>query len=286
MVSVGTSAPILRAEDTVATAADYIRERAERSPRIGIILGSGLGGVAEAVDEPTSVAFDELPGFPKSSVPGHAGRLVLGQLENQDVAILQGRFHLYEGVAPASVALPVRVLSELGIDTLLLTNAAGGIRPGLTPGSLMLISDHINLMFRNPLIGKVYDGDERFPDMSNPYDRDLRALAREVAVRVKIDLAEGVYAAMLGPSFETPAEIRMLSRMGADAVGMSTVPEVVAARARGIRVLGISMISNLAAGISNAPLNHEEVLEMGKTAGQDLERLLRELLREIGPADG
>ncbi|MGH7548571.1 MAG: purine-nucleoside phosphorylase, partial [Gemmatimonadales bacterium] len=192
-----------------------------------------------------------------------------------------GRFHLYEGHAPAVAALPVRVFAHLGVRTLIVTNAAGGLRLTFRPPVLMLIADHINLMFRNPLVGPVEAGEQRFPDMSDPYDPELRAHAREVARSEKIALQEGVYAALLGPSFETPAEIRMLARLGADAVGMSTVPEVIAARARGIRCLGVSSITNVAAGLSAAKLSHEEVLDAGRLVAGRLATLIRGVLTRL-----
>src|SRR5206468_2980164 len=191
------------------------------------------------------------------------------------VLVQQGRFHLYEGHSAATAALPVRVFHRLGVSTLVVTNAAGGLRPTFRAGSLMLIADHINLMWRNPLFGPVEPGEGRFPDMSDPYDTDLRALARDAARAAKIPLEEGVYAGLLGPSYETPAEIRMLQRLGADAVGMSTVPEVIAARARGMRVLGFSTITNLAAGISSTALSHQEVLEVGQQVGQALGTIVK-----------
>src|SRR5205814_1088495 len=236
---------------------------------VAIGLGSGRGSVADAVQSAIRIPQAAVPGFPKPAAPGHKGELVAGTLEGVPVLVQSGRFHLYEGHAPQVAALPVRVFARLGIRTLILSNAAGGIRSTFRPPTLMLIADHINLMFRNPLEGALEEGEQRFPDMSDPYARELRALAREVARQQKIGLEEGVYAALLGPSYETPAEIRMLGRLGADAVGMSTVPEVIVARARGIRCLGFSSITNVAAGLSAEPLSHEEVLAAGSpVAGQ------------------
>src|SRR5438094_6252964 len=223
---------IRRATDAVARRLDGLR------PRVAIVLGSGLGAVADAVQSAIRIPQSAIPGFPEPGAPGHKGELVGGTLESVPVVMQSGRFHLYEGHAPDVAALPTHVLARLGATTLVVTNAAGGIRHTFRPPTLMLIADHLNLMFRNPLVGPVVEGDQRFPDMSDPYDAELRASARTVARAEGIVLEEGVYAALLGPSFETPAEIRMLERLGADAVGMSTVPEVIAARARGLRCLG------------------------------------------------
>lgn len=230
-------------------------------PPVGLVLGSGLGGLTDAIEDSRQVPFAEVRGFPAVAVPGHAGALVAGKLEGVPVIALAGRFHMYEGHSAALAAFPVRVLHALGARTLFLSNAAGGIRPTLSAGDLMLIADHMNLMWRNPLIGALEEGDLRFPDMSGPYDAGLRDSIRAVALEQRLRLAEGVYAGVLGPSYETPAEIRMLERLGADAVGMSTVPEVVVARALGMRVAGVSCITNLAAGITATPLSHEDVLE-------------------------
>jgi purine-nucleoside phosphorylase len=265
-----------------ARAADLLRRRlGEHEPRVAIVLGSGLGAVADAVAAPIRVPYGELPGFPAPGAPGHQGEFVAGTLAGVPVLVQSGRFHLYEGHAPATVALPVRVFARLGIGTLILTNAAGAIRPTLRPPTLMLIADHVNLMFRNPLVGPVEEGEERFPDMSEPYDRALRALAREAARAQRIPLEEGVYAALLGPSFETPAEIRMLARLGADAVGMSTVPEVLAARARGMRCLGVSSVTNWAAGLAAAPLSHEEVLHAGAALAADLGTVIQGVVARL-----
>jgi purine-nucleoside phosphorylase len=266
---------------------EFLRRRLPAPPRAVLVLGSGLGGAATGMEDPVRIPYAEIPGFPASTVVGHSGALLAGRWEGVEVVVMQGRFHLYEGWSPERVALPLRVLSRLGADLVVLTNAAGGIRPGWQPGDLMLIADHINLMFRNPLIGPVATGEERFPDMSNPYDAELRKTALAAAAELGIDLTPGVYAAVLGPSFETPAEIRMLARLGADAVGMSTVPEVVVARALGMRALGISCITNMAAGLAQHKLTHEEVLEVGAGAAERLVRLLRVLLPRIagGTAD-
>lgn len=268
--------------DAIAKATSALRERlGETRPRVGIVLGSGLGALADAVGSPTCIPYGEIPGFPEPTVAGHAGQLVVGTLEGVPVVLQAGRFHLYEGHEAATVALPARVLSELGIEVLIVTNAAGGLRATFRPPLLMLIADHLNLLWRNPLLGAVVEGEERFPDMSDPYDKELRALARQVAREQQIDLEEGVYAAVQGPSYETPSEIRMLQRVGADAVGMSTVPEVLAARARGVRVLGVSSITNWGAGLSDTALSHEEVLEAGRALAADLERIIRGVLKRL-----
>jgi len=267
---------------SIAAAADTVARRlGSLRPKVAIVLGSGLGSVADAVQSAIRIPQSAIPGFPKPAAPGHTGELVAGTLEGVPVLVQSGRFHLYEGHAPQVAALPVRVFARLGIRTLVVTNAAGGIRRVFRPPTLMLIADHINLMFRNPLEGAIEEGEQRFPDMSDPYDRDLRALAREVALQEKIALEEGVYAALLGPSYETPAEIRMLQRLGADAVGMSTVPEVIVARARGIRCLGFSSITNVAAGLSAAPLSHEEVLAAGTQVAGQLATLIRGVLVKL-----
>ncbi|OLC02942.1 MAG: purine-nucleoside phosphorylase [Gemmatimonadetes bacterium 13_1_40CM_4_69_8] len=266
----------------VAAAAEAVAARiGSRQPRVAIVLGSGLGDVAEQIQSAVRVPYGEIPGFPQPGAPGHKGELVAGTLEGVGVLVQSGRFHLYEGHAPQVAALPVRVFARLGVRTLIVTNAAGGIRLTFRPPTLMLIADHINFMFRTPLVGAVLEGEERFPDMSEPYARELRAVARDVALRERIGLEEGVYAALLGPSFETPAEIRMLQRLGADAVGMSTVPEVIVARARGIRCLGFSSITNVAAGLSAATLSHEEVLAAGKQIAGQLATLIRGVLVKL-----
>ncbi len=243
---------------------------AGRRPVAAIVLGSGLGSFSEQVADAIRIPYREIPHFPIPTVEGHAGELVVGTLSGKPVVLQSGRFHLYEGHTAETSVIAARVFASLGIGTLILTNAAGGIRRNLAAGSVMMIADHINLSFRNPLTGPVLPGEERFPDMSDPYDPVLRMLAREVAVREKIALAEGVYVQLLGPSYETPAEIRMLERLGADAVGMSTVIEVVAARARGMRCLGFSAVTNPAAGILPAKLNHLEVMDTARRIAGEL----------------
>jgi purine-nucleoside phosphorylase len=258
-----------------------IRSRDPRVPDVALILGSGLGAMADDLGDAVAIPFGEIPGFPQAAVAGHRGRLVIGSMEGVTVAALQGRFHLYEGYDAATVALPTRVMLGLGARTLIVTNAAGGINRTFRAGDLMLIDDHINLMGRNPLTGPVQQGDTRFPDMSRPYDPELQALAEEVALSEGIRVVRGVYAAVLGPSYETPAEVRMIERLGGDVVGMSTVPEVIVARASGARVLGISLVSNAAAGLSAVPLSHEEVVDAGREAEGRFTRLVRGVVRRL-----
>jgi purine-nucleoside phosphorylase len=250
-------------------------------PRVAIVLGSGLGPLAEEVQTAVRIPYAEIPGFPAARVAGHAGELVIGMLEGVPVIVQSGRFHLYEGHSPATAALPVRVFATLGVGTLLVTNAAGGLRETFTAGTLMMITDHINLMARNPLVGPVEEGEERFPDMSDPYDLGLRQAAREAAREANVRLEEGVYVALLGPSYETPAEVRMLQRLGGDAVGMSTVPEVIVARARGIRCLGFSIVTNPASGLVPEPLAHADVLAATRRVAGELGRVVRGVLRRL-----
>ncbi len=257
-------------------AADAIRGRLPKEqPVAAIVLGSGLGALADEIEQPVTIPYREIPGFPSATVAGHAGALIAGRLEGRQVLALAGRFHMYEGHDARLAAFPARVAHALGLRTLIVSNAAGGVNRLWQPGDLMLIRDHINLMFRSPLIGAVEAGDARFPDMSEPYDAGLAAIARTIAAEQGTVLREGVYAAMLGPAYETAAEIRMLGLLGADAVGMSTVPEVIAARAIGMRVLGVSCITNLACGLSNSPITHAEVLETTAQAAGRFQRLVK-----------
>jgi len=258
----------------VEAAARSIADRIGAVPDTAIVLGSGLGRLATRLEGARRIPYAEIAGFPRTTVVGHQGELVAGTLGGKPLLVQSGRFHLYEGHAAETVALPVRAMAALGIRTLILTNAAGGIRRTFSRGALMLIADHLNLTFRNPLIGPVLPGEERFPDMSEPYDGALRALAREVARERKIALEEGVYMQLLGPSYETPTEVRMAERLGADAVGMSTAVEVVAARARGMRCVAFSTITNAAAGITGERLSHAEVMEVAARVAGDLERLV------------
>jgi xanthosine phosphorylase len=264
-------------------ALEVIRARAPGFlPRVALILGSGLSGIADALEDAIAIDYAELSGFPPASVEGHAGRLVLGRLAGVRLACLQGRVHLYEGVPAAALAVLPRTLKALGCELLILTNASGALRPELAPGSVVLIEDHINLLGQNPLAG-VNDPaiGPRFPDMSEVYDRALRDRLRKVARRVGVPLPSGVYLATLGPCFETPAEIRAFRALGADLVGMSTVPEAISARHCGLKVLGLSIVTNLAAGLAAAPLNHAETLAQAAGAAATLERLLTGLLEEL-----
>jgi purine-nucleoside phosphorylase len=259
-----------------------IRKRTKLVPDFGVILGSGLGSFADTVEEAVVVGYSELPGFPLSTAPGHAGRLILGRLGGRKVAIMQGRFHFYEGYSMDRVVLGVRLLGRLGAPMVIVTNAAGGIRSDLAPGDLMLISDHINLMGQNPLVGPNVDVlGPRFPDMSDAYSKSLREQAHSIAQECGIELKEGVFAALSGPSYETPAEINFLRLIGADAVAMSTVPEVIAARHMNMRVLGISCISNLAAGLSKQPLSHAEVTEIANRTQATFNKLLMGLIAHL-----
>ncbi len=256
-------------------AADAVRERlGVQAPVAAIVLGSGLGALADRVQGATRVPYGEIPGFHAPRVEGHRGELIRGSLGGREVLLLAGRFHMYEGHDAREAAFPIRVVHALGARVLFVSNAAGGIRRTFRPGDLMLIADHINLMFRNPLIGAAEPGETRFPDMSAPYSARLGALLESSARSEGIALQRGVYAGLLGPTYETPAEIRMLERMGADAVGMSTVPEVIVAAALRMECAGISLITNPAAGISPTPLDHAEVVEVGAKASQAFSALV------------
>jgi purine nucleotide phosphorylase len=253
--------------------------------RVAVVLGSGLGAVADLVEEPKVLSYADIPDFPRPTVAGHAGRAILGRIAGVPVAVLQGRVHLYEGGDPRAVSRWLTVLRELGVRTLILTNASGSLRPAVGPGSLVLIEDHINLQGLNPLAGA--EGGPSFVDMGAAYDLDLRATLRAAAERVAVELEAGVYLAVLGPSFETPAEIRAFRALGADLVGMSTVPEVIAARALGMRVAAVSVVTNLAAGMAAAePLGHEQTLAASGRAAGDLARLLAAALPEIARDPG
>jgi len=271
-------------------AAEYIESQTPHRPRIGMILGSGLSPLAQSVEDASSIPFETIPNFPKPTVEGHAGQLVLGRLGESTVMVMQGRVHFYEGYPMQQVVFPVRVMQVLGIQTLIVTNAAGGINPAFDAGDLMLISDHINLIGMagaNPLFGPNDPSlGPRFPDMSHAYDRELRRIAREVAKEGELPLREGVYVSLSGPSFETPADIRFLRLIGADAVGMSTVPEVIVARHGGMRVLGISGISNIALTepTPDQETSHEEVMATGKQIVPRLISLLLGVLARMGRA--
>ena len=267
-------------------AVDTLRKKGDRRPRVGLVLGSGLGSFADSLEERVAIPYEKIPNFPVSTgVVGHAGELVFGNVGKTSVVVLSGRVHFYEGRPFSDVVFPARVLARLGVGAVILTNAAGGIRRSFKPGDLMLISDHINGFGSNPLIGPNEDAlGPRFPDMSAVYDPALRRIAKAEARRLRIPLREGVYAGLHGPSYETPAEIRAYARLGAHAVGMSTVPEAIVLRHAGVRVLGISTITNMAAGILPKPLNHEEVLTTTKRIGSRFVKLLTAIVPRIGAA--
>ena len=273
--------------DQVSAAADFIRERTSHRPHVGLILGSGLGPLADQVQEADSIPFDQIPHFPVSTVAGHSGRLVIGRLEGQSVLVMQGRSHYYEGYSMSQVTLPVRVMQALGVEILFVTNAAGGLNSDWQAGDLMLISDHINLIGMagmNPLRGPNMDAfGPRFPDMSVPYDPELCRLAREAAERAGVELREGVYTGLGGPNFETPAELRFLRTIGTDAVGMSTVAEVTVARHGGMRVVGFSGISNIVVydPLKAKAASHEEVLEAGQRIGPKLMFVIKGTLQAL-----
>lgn len=264
------------------SAAQLILQRTPLQPKIGLVLGSGLGAFADSLTDAIAVPYSEIPSFPRSTAIGHAGRLVIGKAGDIPVAAMQGRVHLYEGYSAEQVAFPMRVFGRMGIQAVILTNAAGGINLSYSQGALVLLSDHINLQGANPLVGPNDDRfGLRFPDMTHTYSRAYRQIAREEAAKLNILLHEGVYAALLGPSYETPAEIEYLRRIGADLVGMSTVAEVIAARHMGLNVLAISCVTNMAAGILDQPLSHAEVIETGERVRSTFETLLRGVLPRI-----
>lgn len=260
----------------------FLQPRLRQPPAVGLILGSGLGGLAEAVKSGIRIPYDDIPHFPVSTVAGHVGCLVVGVLEGVDVLIMQGRVHYYEGYPLEEVTYPVRVMQQLGVKILVVTNAAGGLNPGFRPGDMMLITDHLNFLGANPLRGpNPTPPGPRFVDLNEAYDPELRRLALEAARRENMVLQVGIYAAVPGPSYETPAEVRFLRWAGADAVGMSTVPEVIVARHGGLRVLGLSGITNLASGMAAAPMNHAEVLAVANRIQSDLTRLICAVLQDL-----
>jgi purine-nucleoside phosphorylase len=266
----------------IEKASRYLKEKFQLKPEIGLILGSGLGVLADEIENAVKIPYNEIPEFPVSTVEGHAGQLVFGTLQGKTVVAMQGRFHYYEGYSMDKVTFPVRIMKTLGVTTLIVTNAAGGVNETFQPGDLMIITDHINNMGTNPLIGPNDDDfGVRFPDMSEAYCKNLRQLAKEVAAKLNIPIKEGVYVANTGPSYETPAEIRMIRKLGGDAVGMSTVPEVIVARHANIKVLGISCISNMAAGILDQPLTHDEVIETTEKVKSNFLALVKEIVKEM-----
>lgn len=271
--------------EQIDQAADFIRSRTSHRPRVGLILGSGLNSLADSIENADYIPFSEIPNWPLSSVQGHAGRLVIGELEGQTVLTMQGRVHFYEGYSMSQITLPVRVMIRLNIEIMIVTNAAGGVNPEFTPGDVMLIADNLNMVGMagaNPLIGPNIDEfGPRFPDMSQVYDPALMTLARKVALERQITLREGVYCGLSGPSFESPADLRFLKLIGSDAVGMSTVPEVIVARQGGLRTLGFSGISNKANLDGSTVTTHEEVIEAGKVITPKIEAIVRGVLRAL-----
>jgi purine-nucleoside phosphorylase len=252
-----------------------VRERTSLQPKVGLVLGSGLGNLAEEMDVEVAISFAELPGWPPATAPGHAGRLLFGRIAGVPVVVQQGRFHLYEGHSAGFVVQPVLLMARLGAGTVVLTNAAGGVDPGYGAGTLMVIADHLNLTGRNPLVGpNAADLGPRFPDMTVVWDADLRNRLHVAAAAEGVRLAEGVYACLIGPSYETPAEVRMLGTLGAHAVGMSTALEAIAAHWAGMRVCGVSLVTNPGAGLSDSPLSHAEVLAAAEVAGPQLARII------------
>lgn len=262
-----------------------VRARTDLAPEVGIVLGSGLGGLADDVEDAVAIPFEDLPGWPAATAPGHVGRLIIGRLAGRPVVLLQGRFHLYEGNAPGLVVQPVLLFRRLGARVVVLTNAAGGLDPSFGPGTLMVISDHINLTGMNPLVGQNANGiGERFPDLTNAWSPGLRSQLHVAGRAENVDLAEGVYVGLVGPNYETPAEVRMLAALGGHAVGMSTVMECIAARWAGLEVCGVSLVTNAGAGYTGEPLTHEEVLAAGAEAGPRLARVLRRFVENVRPS--
>ena len=268
-----------RAEAT----ADALREAINTPPRLAMILGSGLGALADEIEDPTTIDYGDIDGFPVSAIEGHAGCLVFGRLEGVEVVVMKGRAHYYEGWSMREVTFPIRVFSLLGVDHLIVTNSAGGADPDYVPGNLMIISDHLNLTGDNPLRGPN-EGDfgPRFPDMTDPYDSELRELIRAVASELDVDIKEGVYAGMAGPTYETQAEVSMVRTIGGDAVGMSTVPEVIVANHCGMRVAGVSCITNMAAGLSDQKLSHDEVKETADRVRETFVDVIRTFVAKLG----
>lgn len=260
----------------------FKRLLADKRPQTAVILGSGLGSVADAVEDPLTIDYAAIEGFPRTTVAGHSGKMIVGRLGQSEVLCLQGRFHLYEGHRPQVIAEVVNALKAVGVNRLIVTNAAGSLNPEFTPGSLMLIKDHINFSGQNPLVGANDESTgPRFPDMSNAYDRDMRRQAKELAAKLGINLPEGVYLMALGPNFETAAEIRAFRTLGADAVGMSTVPEVIAAVHAGIKVLAVSAVTNFGTGLQETPLSHEETIAGAARASSALTALITNYIKEF-----
>ncbi|WP_249871920.1 purine-nucleoside phosphorylase [Oceanobacillus saliphilus] len=266
----------------ISQASSYVKKHIKENPAIGLILGSGLGVLGDEIENPTIIPYSEIPHFPESTVSGHKGQLVIGTLEGKQVIAMQGRFHYYEGYSMEQVTFPIRVMKDIGVGSIIVTNAAGGINEDFNPGDLMLITDHINNMGDNPLIGKNDEAlGARFPDMSQSYDRAYIQHAKDCADAIGLNIQHGVYVGNTGPTYETPAEVRMLRNMGADAVGMSTVPEVIVSRHAGLRVLGISCISNMAAGILDQPLTHDEVIETTEQVRESFLKFVKQIISTL-----
>lgn len=266
----------------IKVSSQYIYERINNKPSIGLILGSGLGTLGDEIQNPTIINYEDIPYFPVSTVAGHEGRLVIGTIEGKQVIAMQGRFHYYEGYSMQEITFPVRVMKELGVEMILVTNACGGMDENLYPGALMIISDHINGMGDNPLIGRNYgELGPRFPDMSSAYDKDLRELAKDVASKLDIDVKEGIYAAISGPYYFSRAELRMLRTMGGDTIGMSTVPEVIVAKHTGLKVLGISCVTDMAIADTIESISHAEVIEVANRTRPKFISLVKGILKEV-----
>ena len=276
--------PPIDQPERIAALVDGVRRRTDVVPEVGIVLGSGLGGLADDLEDAVAIPFAELPGWPAATAPGHVGRLLLGRLGGRAVVMLQGRFHLYEGNDPGLVVQPMLLFRALGAGVVVLTNAAGGLDPSFGPGTLMIMRDHINLTGRNPLIGPNADElGPRFPDMTEAWSPRLRAGLHAAAATEGVEMREGIYVGLTGPTYETPAEVRMLAALGGDAVGMSTVLECIAARWVGLEVCGVSLVTNAGAGYTGAPLTHEEVLEAGASAGPRLANVIRRFIEDLDP---
>ena len=276
--------PPIDQPERIAALVDGVRRRTDVVPEVGIVLGSGLGGLADDLEDAVAIPFAELPGWPAATAPGHVGRLLLGRLGGRAVVMLQGRFHLYEGNDPGLVVQPMLLFRALGARVVVLTNAAGGLDPSFGPGTLMIMRDHINLTGRNPLIGPNADElGPRFPDMTEAWSPRLRAGLHAAAAAEGVEMREGIYVGLTGPTYETPAEVRMLAALGGDAVGMSTVLECIAARWVGLEVCGVSLVTNAGAGYTGAPLTHEEVLEAGASAGPRLALVIRRFIEDLDP---
>ena len=269
-------------QEKIKKATEFILSKTTKKPQIGIILGSGLGDIADQIENAEYYSYNDIPGFPVSTVEGHKGRLVIGTLEGKTVLAMQGRFHYYEGYSMQEVTFPVRVMKLLGVEILIVTNAAGAVNTSYTPGDLMLIKDHINMAGNNPLMGRnLEEFGPRFPDMSDAYNKELRNKVKTIASNLNIHIQEGCYVAMSGPYYETPAEIRMIRTLGGDAVGMSTVPEVIVASHCSMKVIGISCMTNMAAGILEQPLNHEEVIETSARVKEKFITLVKNIIKEV-----